>query len=37
MPIVIFLIGIPAEAASPLSSPHVPMGHAFFNGDYSLQ
>jgi hypothetical protein len=29
MPIVIFLIGIAAEAASPLSSPHAPMGHVF--------
>jgi hypothetical protein len=29
MPIVIFLIGIAAEAASPLSSPHEPMGHVF--------
>jgi hypothetical protein len=29
MPIVIFLIGIVAEAASPLSSPHAPMDHVF--------
>ena len=32
MPIVIFLIGIVAGAASPLSSPHAPMDHVF-NGD----
>ena len=32
MPIVIFLIGIVAGAASPLSSPHAPMA-TFFNGD----
>jgi hypothetical protein len=29
MPIVIFLIGIAVEAASPLSSPHAPMDHIF--------
>lgn len=29
MSIVIFLIGIAAEAASPLSSPHAPMDHVF--------
>ena len=29
MLIVIFLIGIAAETASPLSSPHVPMDHVF--------
>jgi uncharacterized membrane protein YjdF len=29
MPIVIFLIGIVAGAASPLSSPHAPMDHVF--------
>lgn len=33
MPIVIFLIGIVAGAASPLSSTHTPMDHVFFNGD----
>jgi hypothetical protein len=30
MPIVIFLIGIAAEAASPLSSSHAPMDHVFY-------
>jgi hypothetical protein len=29
MPIVIFLIGITAKAASPLSSSHAPMDHVF--------
>jgi hypothetical protein len=29
MPIVIFLIGIVAGAASPLSSTHTPMDHVF--------
>ena len=29
MPIVIFLIGIAAGAASPLSSAHAPMDHVF--------
>jgi hypothetical protein len=29
MPIVIFLIGIAAGAALPLSSPHAPMDHVF--------
>jgi hypothetical protein len=32
MPIVIFLIGIIAEAASPLSSSHAPMDHVFLRG-----
>jgi hypothetical protein len=34
MPIVIFLIGIAAGAASPLSSSQAPMDHVF-NGDYA--
>ena len=29
MPIVIFLIGIAAGTASPLSSSHAPMDHVF--------
>ena len=29
MPIVIFLIGIAAGAASPFSSSHAPMDHVF--------
>jgi hypothetical protein len=32
MPIVIFLIGIAAEAASPLSSPHAPRWHKIKTG-----
>ncbi len=32
MPIVIFLIGIAARTASPLSSSHAPMDHVF-DGD----
>lgn len=30
MPIVIFLIGITAETASPFSSSHAPMDHVFY-------
>ncbi len=32
MPIVIFLIGIAAETASPFSSSHAPMDHVFLRG-----
>jgi hypothetical protein len=32
MLVVIFLIGIAAEAPSPLSSSHAPMDHVFLRG-----